>query len=84
MITKELIKAALVRAARTFAQGALAAIGSEALISNVNWLTVLSTGAMAAIVSLLMSVAGLPEVPKRKDPAELALDEIINETEDAK
>lgn len=57
------IKAALVRAGRTFAQSMLAFIGTGALVlSDVNWLAALSAGAMGAVVSLLMSLAGLPEV----------------------
>lgn len=57
------IKAALVRAGRTFAQSMLAYIGTGALVlSDVNWLAAVSAGAMGAVVSLLMSLAGLPEV----------------------
>ena len=56
-------KAALVRMARTVAQGGLAAIGTSAVVlSDVNWLVVASTAAMAGVLSLLMSLAGLPEV----------------------
>lgn len=56
-------KAAGVRALRTVAQGALAAIGTSAVVlSDVNWLVVASTAAMAGVLSLLMSLAGLPEV----------------------
>lgn len=58
----EFIKAALVRAVRTFAQAAIGAIGSTALLSEVNWPVVLSTAGLATIVSLLTSIAtGLPE-----------------------
>ena len=60
---KSFIKAALIRALRTLAQTAVATIGTSALISEVNWLTVASTAALAAVLSLLTSVAtGLPEV----------------------
>lgn len=56
-------KAALIRALRTFAQTALATIGTAAVLSEVNWLIVLSASALAAVLSLLTSVAfGLPEV----------------------
>ena len=56
-------KAAGIRALRTVAQGALAAIGTSAVVlSDVNWLVVASTAAMAGVLSLLMSLAGLPEV----------------------
>lgn len=56
------LKAASVRAAKTMAQTAIATIGSAAMFSNVDWLTVLSSSVLAAILSFLMSVAGLPEV----------------------
>lgn len=60
---KEFLRAAGIRAIRTFAQAALAMIGTTALISEVNWLHVLSASALAAVLSLLTSVAtGLPEV----------------------
>lgn len=56
-------KAALIRAARTFAQTAIAVIGTAAVLEAVNWWTVLSASALAALLSLLTSVAtGLPEV----------------------
>lgn len=58
-------KAALIRMVRTIAQGAIAAIGTSAVVlSDVNWVVVASTAAMAGVLSLLMSLAGLPEVPK--------------------
>jgi hypothetical protein len=55
-------KAALLRALRTFAQTAAASIGVSAMLSDVSWAHVLSASALAAILSLLMSVGGLPEV----------------------
>lgn len=57
------LKAAGVRAIRTFAQTAASLITVGALVSEVDWLAVLSTSAVAAVYSLLTSVAGLPEVP---------------------
>ena len=61
---KEFLKAAAIRALRTFAQAAIGAIGSTALISEVNWPVVLSTAGLATIVSVLTSiVTGLPEAP---------------------
>ena len=55
-------KAALIRALRTFAQAALAAIGTAALVEDVNWIAVASTSALAALLSILTSIAaGLPE-----------------------
>lgn len=61
-MTMEFWKAAAVRALRTLCQTAVATIGTTAVISQVDWLTVASTAALAAILSLLNSVAtGLPE-----------------------
>lgn len=63
-MTWEFCRAALIRAARTGAQSAIAAIGTTALIHQVDWISVLSMTAMGAVLSLLTSVAtGLPEVP---------------------
>lgn len=59
---KEWIKAAGIRAIKTVAQTAIGAIGASAIISEVNWAVVASAAALAGIVSLLMSVAGLPEL----------------------
>ena len=60
---KKFAKAAAIRAARTFAQTAVATIGTSAVLSEVNWIMVLSASALAAILSILTSVAtGLPEV----------------------
>lgn len=59
----EFWKAAGVRALRTFCQSAVAAIGTTAILSEVNWLMVGSTALLAAILSVLNSIAtGLPEV----------------------
>lgn len=59
---KKWIKAAGVRALKTVAQTAVATIGTSAVISEVNWLMVASASVLAGILSLLTSVAGLPEV----------------------
>lgn len=59
---KPWLRAAAVRAVRTVAQAAIAAIGSTAVFSEVNWVVVGSTALLAGILSLLTSVAGLPEV----------------------
>ena len=59
---KEWIKAAGIRAVRTFAEAALAYIGTGALVlGDVNWLAVLSAGAFGAVTAVLMALAGLPE-----------------------
>lgn len=59
---KTWIKAAGIRAIKTVAQSAVAAMGTSALIGDVNWIAVASGSALAGILSLLTSVAGLPEV----------------------
>ena len=55
------LKAALMRAVRTFAQTAAAMIGVAALMSDVSWIEVLSASLLSAILSILMSIGGLPE-----------------------
>ena len=57
-------KAAGVRAIKTVAQTAVATIGTSALLSEVNWIAVVSASVLAGILSLLTSVAGLPELDK--------------------
>ena len=63
IFTKEWWKAAGIRAMKTFAQAAVATIGTSAALGDVNWLMVGSSAALAAILSFLTSVSGLPEVP---------------------
>ncbi len=62
----ELLKAGGIRALRTFAQTAIATIGTTALMEEVNWIAVLSASALAALLSLLTSLSGLPEVSADK------------------
>ena len=61
-MTKKWWKAAGVRAVKTVAQAAVAAIGTTAMLSDVDWLVVGSTALLAGVLSLLTSIAGLPEV----------------------
>ena len=56
------IKAALVRAVKTIAQTAVALIGVGAVMSDIDWLMVGSASLLAGILSILTSVAGLPEI----------------------
>lgn len=59
---KEWAKAAGVRAIKTVAQTAVATIGTSAIISEVNWIVVGSAALLAGILSILTSIAGIPEV----------------------
>ena len=64
---KSWIKAASVRAVKTVAQTAVATIGSSVVLGEVNWGMVASAAALAGILSLLTSVAGLPEVQEEQN-----------------
>ena len=62
-MTKAFWKAALIRAVRTICQTAIATIGTTAVLEEVNWVVVASASVLAAILSILTSIAtGLPEV----------------------
>lgn len=67
---KNWLKAALVRAVKTLAQTAVATIGTTAVLSEVDWVLVASSAALAAILSLLTSIAGLPEVKAEAEQKE--------------
>lgn len=59
---KKWIKAAGIRAIKTVAQTAVASIGTAVVLGEVNWIMVISASALAGVLSLLTSVAGLPEL----------------------
>lgn len=60
--TKKWIKASAIRAVKTMAQTAVATIGTSAVMGDVNWVMVASASALSGIISILISVAGIPEV----------------------
>lgn len=61
-MAKKWFKAAGVRAIKTMAQAAIATIGTSAYMGEVNWVMVGSTAVLSGVLSLLTSIAGLPEV----------------------
>ena len=61
-MTKKWFKAAAIRAIKTVAQTAIATIGTAVLMNSVDWVAVASASALAGVLSLLTSIAGLPEV----------------------
>ena len=67
IMNKEWLKAAGIRALKTVAQTAIATIGTSAALESVNWKIVLSASALAGILSLLTSVAGLPELETKEE-----------------
>ena len=62
IFTKKWWQAAAIRALKTVAQTAIATIGTTALLHEVNWVIVGSASALAGVLSLLTSIAGLPEI----------------------
>lgn len=60
--TKKWLKAAAVRAVKTVAQAAIAGIGTAAALGQVDWKYVVSASVLAGVISILTSIAGIPEV----------------------
>ena len=67
IFTKEWAKATAVRAIKTVAQTAVATIGVSAVMTDVNWIAVGSASLLAGVLSVLTSVAGLPEVSESEE-----------------
>ena len=67
IFTKQWLKAARIRGLKTVAQTAIATISTSAVLSDVNWVMVASASALAGILSLLTSIAGLPEVDEKEE-----------------
>ena len=69
---KAWFKAAGIRAIRTFAEAALAYIGTGAVVlGDVNWLAALSAGAFGAVTALLLALTGLPEIERTDPPSKI-------------
>lgn len=62
IFTKHWFKASAIRSAKTIAQTAIATIGTSAVLGDVDWIAVASASVLAGILSMLTSIAGLPEV----------------------
>ena len=60
-------KAAAIRAVKTIAQAAIASIGTAAIIAEIDWKYIVSASILAGILSVLTSLAGLPEVDQQRE-----------------
>lgn len=60
------LKCALIRAIKTICQTAIASIGTATVLEDVNWLMICSASLLAGILSILTSLAGLPECEEKK------------------
>ena len=66
-MSKQWLKAALIRALKTMAQTAAATLTTSTMLQEVNWLILLSTATLAGLLSMLTSIGGLPEVKEEYD-----------------
>ena len=64
--TKQWLKAAAIRAVKTVAQAAIAGIGTAAALGQVDWKYVASASVLAGVISVLTSIAGIPEVTEKE------------------
>ena len=62
MVNLKWVKCASIRAIKTVAQTAVATIGTASVLGDVNWILVISASALSGVLSILTSIAGLPEV----------------------
>lgn len=76
---KNWIKAAGVRALKTVAQTAVALIGTTVFLGDVNWIGVASASVLAGILSLITSIAGLPELKEPKELQSSEKTEVVEE-----
>ena len=76
-MNKTWLKCALIRAVKTVCQTAVALIGTTIVISDVDWLMVASASILAGIVSILTSIAGIPEVEGKADLRDI--DEVMGD-----
>lgn len=67
MINEKWLRAAGIRALKTICQTAIATIGTAAVMSQVNWVAVISASVLAGILSMLTSLAGLPELEEEQE-----------------
>ena len=65
--TKKWLKASAIRAVKTMAQTAVATIGTSAVMGDVNWIMVASASTLSGIISILTSVAGIPEAEGKEN-----------------
>lgn len=73
---KSWVKAALIRCIKTIAQAAIAMIGTSAMLAEIDWKLVISASVVAGILSILTSIAGLPEVDTKSGFNIETLDEL--------